>query len=109
MNRAGEAFRINKEDRSMKKVFSVVGVAALLAASVSIVPVNAQDKAPVGPADKGPLTQQQVKNSAAQAAQVAKQKWNALTPAQQQHIAQEAQVSAQAAQQKWNSMTPQQR
>src|SRR5262249_9718218 len=74
---------VNKEERSMKKI-SCLGVAAALAASIAIVPglATAQDK-PTG--DK-PLTQQQVKGAANQAATVAQQKWNSLTPAQQQQI-----------------------
>ncbi len=91
----------------MNKILCL-GMAVVVAAGISITPslVGAQDKAPSGDA---PLTQQQVKQQAQQAAQLAQQKWNPLTPAQQKQIVSQAQVSAVAAMQKWNAMTPQQR
>ncbi len=92
----------------MKKGWCL-GLAVVVAASISIAPglANAQDK-PTGDKLK-PATKQQVKGAAQEAAKLAQQKWNSLTPAQQQQIIKQAQVSEEAAIQKWNSMTPQQR
>lgn len=102
-NRARSGSPGGKEDNTMKRAFSLVGVAALLAASISIAPGPARAQQ-----QDAPLTKGGVKAGAARAAQTAAQKWNSLTPAQQQQIMQKAQLTAQAAQQKWDSMTPQQ-